>query len=224
MLEGLQMDVPLMITSLIEHAAKFHRDTPIVARNIEGDIHRYTYAQAGRRTQQLANALIRRGIKPGDRIASLAWNTHRHFEMFYGVSGMGGVLHTVNPRLFVDQLVYLINHAEDRMLFLDAATLPIVEEIAPRLTTVTDYVMMTGRERMPVKTSLAKLLCYEELIEAETDRYEWPQFDERAASTLCYTSGTTGDPKGVVYSHRSAMLASMLVSNYGRARRQERQS
>ena len=213
MLEGLQMDVPLMITSLIEHAAKFHRDTPIVARNIEGDIHRYTYAQAGRRTQQLANALIRRGIKPGDRIASLAWNTHRHFEMFYGVSGMGGVLHTVNPRLFVDQLVYLINHAEDRMLFLDAATLPIVEEIAPRLTTVTDYVMMTGRERMPDATSLAKLLCYEELIEAETDRYEWPQFDERAASTLCYTSGTTGDPKGVVYSHRSAMLASMLVSN-----------
>jgi 3-(methylthio)propionyl---CoA ligase len=213
MLEGLQMDVPLMIASLIEHAAKFHGDTAIVARNIEGDVHRYTYAQAGQRTRQLANALIRRGIKPGERIASLAWNTHRHFEMFYGVSGMGGVLHTVNPRLFVDQLVYLINHAEDRMLFLDAATLPIAEQIAPRLTTVSDYVMMTGRERMPPKTSLPKLLCYEALIEAETDRYEWPEFDERAASTLCYTSGTTGDPKGVVYSHRSAMLASMLVSN-----------
>jgi acyl-CoA synthetase (AMP-forming)/AMP-acid ligase II len=213
MLPGLQMDVPLMIASLIEHAARFHGDTAIVARTIEGDIHRYTYAQAGQRTKQLANALIRRGMKAGDRIASLAWNTHRHFEMFYGVSGMGGVLHTVNPRSFVDQLVYLINHAEDRMLFLDAATLPIAEQIAPRLITVTDYVMMTGRERMPAKTSLAKLLCYEELIEAESFSYEWPEFDERAASTLCYTSGTTGDPKGVVYSHRSAMLSSMLVSN-----------
>jgi acyl-CoA synthetase (AMP-forming)/AMP-acid ligase II len=213
MLQGLQMDVPLMIASLIEHAAKFHADTAIVARNIEGDVHRYTYAQAGERTKRLADALIRHGIKPGDRVASLAWNTHRHFEMFYGVSGMGGVLHTVNPRLFVDQLVYLINHAEDRMLFLDAATLPIVEQMAPRLTTVTDYVMMTGRDRMPTKTSLTALLCYEELIEAGSDRYEWPEFDERAASTLCYTSGTTGDPKGVVYSHRSAMLSSMLVSN-----------
>ena len=213
MLEGLQMHMPLMITSLIEHAAEFHGDTAIVARSIEGDIDRYTYAQAGHRTRQLASALIRRGIKPGDRIASLAWNTHRHFEMFYGVSGMGGVLHTVNPRLFVDQLVYLINHAEDRMLFLDAATLPIVESIAPRLNTVTDYVMMTGRERMPAKTSLAGLLCYEELLGVETGGYEWPAFDERTASTLCYTSGTTGDPKGVVYSHRSAMLSSMLISN-----------
>jgi 3-(methylthio)propionyl---CoA ligase len=213
MLEGLRMDMPLMIASLIEYAAKFHGDTAIVARGIEGDIHRYTYAEAGSRTKRLANALIRRGIRSGDRIASLAWNTHRHFEMFYGVSGMGGVLHTVNPRLFVDQLVYLINHAADRMLFLDAATLPIVERIAPRLNTVTDYVMMTGRDRMPVSTSLAPLWCYEELIETETDRFEWPEFDERAASTLCYTSGTTGDPKGVVYSHRSAMLASMLISN-----------
>jgi len=213
MLQGLQMDMPLMITSLIEHAAKFDGDTAIVARTIEGDIHCYSYAEAGRRTKRLAQALLRRGIRPGDRIASLAWNTHRHFEMFYGVSGMGGVLHTVNPRLFVDQLVYLINHAEDRMLFLDAATLPIAEQIAPRLTTVSEYVMMADRERMPVKTSLAPLLCYEELIAAETDAYEWPQFDERTASTLCYTSGTTGDPKGVLYSHRSALLTSMLISN-----------
>lgn len=212
MLQGLQMDMPLMITSLIEHAAKFDGDTAIVARTIEGDIHRYNHAEAGRRTKRLAKALMRRGIKPGDRIASLAWNTHRHFEMFYGVSGMGGVLHTVNPRLFVDQLADLVNHAEDRMLFLDAATLPLAEAIAPRLTTVTEYVMMADRERMPVNTALAPILCYEELIDAETDDYQWPQFDERTASTLCYTSGTTGDPKGVLYSHRSALLSSMLVS------------
>jgi len=213
MLQGLQMNMPLMVCSLIDHAAMFHADTPIVARTIEGDIHRYSYGEAGSRTKRLAKALIGLGIAPGDRVGSLAWNTHRHFEMFYGVSGMGAVLHTINPRLFADQIVYIINHAEDRTLFLDAATLPVVEPIAPRLNTVKDFVMMAPRERMPAKTSIANLLCYEELIEAATDDYVWPEFDEYAASTICYTSGTTGNPKGVVYSHRSAMLSSMLVSN-----------
>ena len=213
MLQGLQMNVPLLVSCLIDHAATFHRDTPIVARTIEGDVHRYSYGEAGSRTRRLAKALIALGVAPGDRVGSLAWNTHRHFEMFYGVSGMGAVLHTVNPRLFAEQIVYIINHAEDRTLFLDAATLPVVEPIAPRLATVKDFVMMAPRERMPAKTSIANLLCYEELIEAASDDYVWPEFDEQAACTICYTSGTTGNPKGVVYSHRSAMLSSMLVSN-----------
>jgi acyl-CoA synthetase (AMP-forming)/AMP-acid ligase II len=213
MLPGLQMNMPLMVSSLIDHAAMFHADTPIVARTIEGDVHRYTYGEAGSRTKRLAKGLISLGVAPGDQVGSLAWNTHRHFEMFYGVSGMGAVLHTVNPRLFADQIVYIINHAEDRALFVDAATLPVIEPIAQRLETVKDFVMMAPRDRMPAKCSIANLLCYEELIEGASDDYVWPEFDEHAACTICYTSGTTGNPKGVVYSHRSAMLSSMLVSN-----------
>ncbi len=168
MLQGLQMNMPLMVSSLIDHAATYYPDTAIVARTIEGDVYRYSYGEAGSRARRLAKALLDIGLGPGDRVGSLAWNTHRHFEMFYGVSGMGAVLHTINPRLFADQIVYIINHAEDRILFLDAATLPVIEPIASRLTTVKDYVMMTPRERMPAKTSIANLLCYEELIEAAT--------------------------------------------------------
>ncbi|MBN8492976.1 MAG: long-chain fatty acid--CoA ligase [Burkholderiales bacterium] len=211
-MQGLIMDMPLMISAAIRHAATFHGDTEVVARTIEGDLHRYTYAEAHARMQQLANALIRLGMKPGDRVGSLAWNTHRHFEMFYGVSGTGAVLHTINPRLFADQLVYIINHAEDRLLFVDAATLPVVEAIAPRLTTIEHYVMMCEPARMPAKTSLPKLLCYDELLAAEAPHYDWPEFDERSASTLCYTSGTTGNPKGVLYSHRSALLVALQIA------------
>jgi acyl-CoA synthetase (AMP-forming)/AMP-acid ligase II len=213
MLPGLQMDMPLLLSTMIDHAASFHADTEIVARTIEGDVHRTTYGESGGRIKRLAQALARLGIAPGDRIGSLAWNTHRHFEMFFGVSGMGAVLHTINPRLFAEQLVYIVNHAEDRMLFVDAATLPIAEQIAPRLTGVSHYVMMAARDRMPARTTLAGLLCYDDLIAAESGDYAWPEFDERSASSICYTSGTTGNPKGVVYSHRSAVLSSMLVNN-----------
>jgi len=209
---GLIMDMPLMISAAIRHAATFHGGTEVVARTIEGDIHRYDYATAYARMQQLANALGRLGMKSGDRVGSLAWNTHRHFEMFYGVSGTGAVLHTINPRLFADQLVYIINHAEDRLLFVDAATLPVVEAIAPRLTTIEHYVMMCEPSRMPAKTSLPKLLCYDDLLAAESAHYDWPEFDERSASTLCYTSGTTGNPKGVLYSHRSALLVALQIA------------
>ena len=211
-MQGLIMDMPLMISAAIRHAATFHGGTEVVARTIEGDIHRYDYSEAHARMQQLAHALLRLGIRSGDRIGSLAWNTHRHFEMFYGVSGTGAVLHTINPRLFADQLVYIINHAEDRLLFVDAATLPVVEAIAPRLTTIEHYVMMCEPARMPAKTSLPHLLCYDELLAAESTHYDWPEFDERSASTLCYTSGTTGNPKGVLYSHRSALLVALQIA------------
>jgi len=212
MLYGLQMDLPLLVSTMIDHAATYHADTAVVARTIEGDLHRTTYGESGARARRLAQALARLGVASGERVGSLAWNTHRHFEMFYGVSGMGAVLHTINPRLFADQIVYIINHAEDRLLFVDAATLPLAEQLAPRLTSVTHYVMMAPRDRMPARTTLGRLLCYEELLAPESGDYAWPEFDERAASTLCYTSGTTGNPKGVLYSNRTAVLSSMLVT------------
>jgi fatty-acyl-CoA synthase len=164
--------------------------------------------------RRLANALGRLDVKRGDRIGTLGWNTHRHFELFYGVSGSGAVLHPVNPRLFADQIAYIVNHAEDAWLFIDEATLPLAEQLAPRLAPVKGFVLMAERSAMPKRTTLGRLLCYEELLAAERDDYVWPQLDERSASSICYTSGTTGDPKGVVYSHRSSVLVSMLFTEW----------
>jgi acyl-CoA synthetase (AMP-forming)/AMP-acid ligase II len=212
-MDGLIMDMPLLLSGFIDYAAEHHGATEIVARTIEGDLHRYTYADAQRRSKRLAKALLRLGVKPGERVASLAWNTHRHFEMFYGVTGMGAVLHTVNPRLFPDQLIYIINHAEDAVIFCDAATLPMLETIAPRLATVRGYVVMADEARVPT-TTLPNPLCEETLLASEDDDYAWPQLDERQASTICYTSGTTGNPKGVVYSHRAAVLQTMAAASF----------
>ena len=212
MLNGLMMQTPLMISSLIEHAARHHGDTEIVSQRVEGDLHRSNYRELARRARKLAAALRGLGVRESDRVATLAWNGHRHMELYYAVSGSGAVLHTLNPRLHPDQIAWIANHAEDQALFFDATFLPLVESVAARLKTVRSWVLMTDRGHMPARTSLANLLCYEELVDPQADVYEWPMFDENAAATLCYTSGTTGDPKGVLYSHRSTLLHSYAVS------------
>ncbi len=209
-MRGLMMDRPLLIGALIQYAAEYHGDTEIVTRTVEGPIHRYTYAEAERRARQLAKAMKRRGIGLGDRVATLAWNTHRHFELYFAVSGIGAICHTINPRLFADQLRYIVNHAEDRILFLDLTFVPLAEKLAAEWPGVRHYVIMTDRAHMP-ETSLPGALCYEEIVAAEAPDLVWPEFDENTASSLCYTSGTTGNPKGALYTHRSTLLHSFAV-------------
>ena len=203
---GLMQDQPLLISQLIEFAARHHPDAEVVSRRIEGDIHRYTYPEAARRSRQVANALDRLGLAMGERVATLAWNGYRHFELYYGVSGSGRVLHTVNPRLSPEQVAWILNDAEDRVLCFDATFLPIVKAIATKCPTVRNWVLLCDAERLPADTGIAGLVSYEAWIGAESSVYAWPQFDERTAATLCYTSGTTGNPKGVLYSHRSTLL------------------
>ncbi|HZH26765.1 MAG TPA: long-chain fatty acid--CoA ligase [Azospirillaceae bacterium] len=209
-MHGLMMDMPLMISAIMEHARHNFPRREIVTRTVEGPIHRYTYADAYERIGQLANALTALGVKPGDRVGTLAWNTHRHFEMYYAVSGLGAVLHTVNPRLFQDQIVYIIRHAGDRFLFTDLTFVPLLEALQDHLPEVEGYVVMTDRAHMPA-TRLRNAMCYEELLEAQPAAWKRPEFDERTASSLCYTSGTTGNPKGVLYSHRSTVLHALGV-------------
>ncbi len=204
-MQGLMMNVPLMISSLIRHADRYHGDTEIVTRTVEGPIHRYTYADAHTRSRKLARVLQQLGIREGDRVGTLAWNGHRHFELYYGVSGMGAIVHTINPRLFIDQLVYIINHAEDPLIFFDLTFVPLVEKLVASCKTVKAWIAMTDRQHMPT-AAIPELLCYEDILAAERDDYEWPEFDENTASGLCYTSGTTGNPKGVLFSHRSTLL------------------
>lgn len=210
---GNMMDSPLLISGLIEHAASSNPHSEIVSRRCETDskgssIHRYTMKEAEKRAKQIANALIKLGAKPADRIATLAWNNYRHFELYFGVSGIGSVLHTINPRLFPEQLVYIINHAEDRWIFVDLTFVPLLESIQDQITSVEGFVIMADAANMP-ETSLKNIICYEDLIDSASDQLEWPTFDENSAACLCYTSGTTGNPKGVLYSHRSTLLHAM---------------
>ena len=204
------MDTPLLISSLIRFAAQYHSDTEIVSRTLEGPLHRYTYSEAYLRIKKLANALHKFGIQPGDRVATLAWNGYRHFELYYAISSMGAVCHTINPRLFHEQIDYIINHAEDRMIFADLPFVKLVEGLQTKLTTVEAYVVMTDTEHMP-ETTLKKAVDYELFIADETDSFDWPILDENTAASLCYTSGTTGNPKGVLFSHRSTVLHSFSI-------------
>ena len=205
-MNGLMMQQPLLISSLLTHAERHHGEQQIVSRRVEGDLHRYTFRDMAARARRLAKAVARLGVSEGGRVATLAWNGYRHLELYYAVSGSGAVLHTLNPRLHVDQMAWIAEHARDEILFFDIGFLPLVEAIAPRLKALKACVAMTDRVGMPPSTTLPGLLCFEEILGAEDDAYDWPAFDENTASSLCYTSGTTGHPKGVLYSHRSTVL------------------
>jgi 3-(methylthio)propionyl---CoA ligase len=189
---GLMMDRPLLISDLLQHADRHHGATEIVSKTVDGTVHRYTYHDAHARARKLANALRKLGVVANDRVGTLAWNSYRHFEIYYAVAGSGAVIHTINPRLFPDQINYIVNHAEDKVVFYDTTFAPLVEKLKPQLKTVKHWIALADP--------------YEELLAKENDRFDWPTFDERTAACLCYTSGTTGNPKGALYSHRSTLI------------------
>ena len=206
---GLMQEQPLLISDLIEHAARHHGEVEIVSRRVEGDIHRSSYAVAAQRSRQLAQALDALGLEQGERVASLAWNGYRHFELYFGVSGSGRVLHTINPRLLPQQLAWIVNHAQDQVLCFDLSFWPIVQAIAAQCPSVRLWVALcdpAALASLPGAAQVPALTSYESWIEAHSGSYVWPRFDERSASSLCYTSGTTGNPKGVLYSHQSTIL------------------
>jgi fatty-acyl-CoA synthase len=205
------MDRPLLISSILEHAEAQHGNTEIVSRETHGPVFRYTYRDCARRVKKLANALAELGLAAGTVAGSLAWNNHRHVEIYYAVSGSGLVVHTCNPRLHPEQLIFIINHAEDRVLFFDTTFAPIIEKIAKQCPHVIAWICMTDADNMPALDTVPNVYCYETLIASEPEDFEWPQFDERSAAAICYTSGTTGNPKGAMYSHRGIVLDAMTI-------------
>jgi fatty-acyl-CoA synthase len=211
-MQGSMQDWPLLVHTILDHASRWHAGQEIVSRTPEGPINRYTYRDLDRRARRLASATKRAlGIVQGEIIATMAWNSHRHLEIWYGLMGLGAVVHTLNPRLFAPQLDYIINHAGDRLICLDLTFVPILEALASRLPGVGGYVIMTDREHMP-KARLPNVICYEDLLAEGSDDFLWPKLDENTACGMCYTSGTTGNPKGVVYSHRSNVIHAMAAS------------
>jgi 3-(methylthio)propionyl---CoA ligase len=209
---GLMQDQPLSIASLIEFAARHHGDTEIVSRRVEGDLHRCTYADAARRARRVARALDRLGLAFSDRVGTLAWNGYRHFELYYGVSGSGRVIHTLNPRLAPEQVAWIANHAEDKVLCFDMTFLPLIKAVWKHCTTVKHWIALCEADALPADSGIEGLRSYEAWIGDESDQYDWPVFDENSASALCYTSGTTGNPKGVLYSHRSTVLHAYAIA------------
>src|SRR5579885_74496 len=208
---GLMQDWPLLCHRIIDHAAKFHGGRKVITRSVEGPIVETNYAAIRTRAKKVAQRLEKDGIKLGDRVATLAWNTWRHLEVWYGILGLGAIYHTVNPRLFPDQIVWIVNHAEDRMMIADLTFVPLLEQIADKLPTIERYVILTDAAHMP-KTALRNAIAYEDWIAEEDGGFAWRQFDENTAAGMCYTSGTTGNPKGVLYSHRSNVLHAMMAS------------
>ncbi len=205
-MQGLMQSQQLLISSLIEFAARHHRDAEIVSRRVEGDIHRYTYTELAQRSKQLANALDGLKVAHGDRVASIAWNGYRHIEMYFGVSGSGRVLHTINPRLHPEQVAWIVNHAEDQVLCFDMTFLPLVQAVHAKCPTVRQWVALCDADKLPADSGIPGLVSYEQWIGAQSMHYRWPQLDENTASSMCYTSGTTGNPKAALYSHRSTVL------------------
>lgn len=208
---GLMMSKQLLISDLIAHAEKNHSDTEVVSRATEGGIERSNWGHIGRRSRQLANVLESLGVRHGDTIGTIAWNNARHLELYFAVSGAGSVLHTINPRLFPEQLIYIINAANDKYVFVDLTFAPLIEKLHSHLSAPKGYVLMCDRAHMPT-ASPVNWLCYEDLMAAQNSDYQWPDFDENTASSLCFTSGTTGNPKGVLYSHRSTVLHAFTVA------------
>jgi acyl-CoA synthetase (AMP-forming)/AMP-acid ligase II len=203
---GLMQSQPLLISNLLVHAIRHHRDAQIVSRRTEGDIHRYTWAEAGARAAQVANALDKLGLQMGDRVATLAWNGYRHLELYFGASGSGRVLHTINPRLHLEQIAWIANHAEDKVLCFDMSFLPIVQKVHSSCTTVKTWVALCDADKLPAESGIPGLVSYEAWMAEQATSYPWPSFDENTASSMCYTSGTTGNPKAALYSHRSTIL------------------
>ncbi|MEY2994005.1 MAG: hypothetical protein RL357_940 [Pseudomonadota bacterium] len=203
---GLMQPQQLLISDLIVNAERHHGDVEIVSRRVEGDIHRTTWAQVSQRSRQIANALKAENLAFGDRVATLAWNGYRHLEMYFGISGSGHVLHTLNPRLHPEQLAWIVNHAEDQIVAFDMTFLPLVKAVQAQCPTVKKWIAMCDADALPADSGIANLVSYEAWLGAQSDDYVWPTFDENSASSMCYTSGTTGNPKGVVYSHRSTLL------------------
>ncbi len=208
MLKGLMMEAPLSLIDVLDYGARIHRKAEIVSVTVEGGLHRQSYARTLERVARLAHGLVALGVKPGDRVATLAWNGYRHLELYYAIAGIGAVCHTINPRLPADQMAYIVNHADDSLLFFDTTFAPLVSGLRDQFPEHTRYVAMTDRAHMPDGQDL---LCYEDLLDGQPDHYDWPELDENTACALCYTSGTTGAPKGALYSHRSCLLQAMFT-------------
>lgn len=209
---GLMQDWPLLCHRIIEHAARIHGKQEVVTRSVEGPIHRTTYAEIHSRALKVSQMLERDGIKLGDRVATIAWNTWRHLEVWYGIMGIGAICHTVNPRLFPEQIAWIINHAQDRIVMVDLTFVPVLEKLADKLPSVERYVILTDKTHMP-ETNLKNVVAYEDWIAEAGGKFKWNDFDENTAAAMCYTSGTTGDPKGVLYSHRSNVLHALMANN-----------